>query len=89
MDEEELLPCPFCGGQAEIKESNVFMRAAAIVRCKTCHCSTSLLITGLELLSRRDITMEEAVKESVASWNRRANIPHRSGKIEKQWRYWG
>lgn len=54
--EEELLPCPFCGGDAEI-ESIPSFRNSNFVRCKICLSS----IRGYD-------TKDKAV----AAWNRRA-----------------
>lgn len=54
--EEELLPCPFCGGDAEI-ESIPSFRNSHFVRCKICLSS----VRGYD-------TKDKAI----AAWNRRA-----------------
>lgn len=41
MSEIKLLPCPFCGGEAEVYEQKHREYASTYyVRCKSCHCKT-------------------------------------------------
>lgn len=40
MDETELKPCPFCGGEAEIKEDSDTYFFRAWCECKKCHIQT-------------------------------------------------
>lgn len=54
---EELLPCPFCGGDAEVVVTNpISISKCAYVRCKECR-----------VLSMPCDTKDEAI----ATWNRR------------------
>ena len=56
---QQLLPCPFCGGKPVIRKSRRFIPArfdkSVIIRCSVCDTKTA----GLQL------------KEAVASWNKR------------------
>lgn len=56
MNNEELKPCPFCGGEAEIVEDSLFGEDYYAGRCRSC-AATSIF----------EFTKEEAV----AAWNRR------------------
>lgn len=57
----ELLPCPFCGGDAEIKRKGNY-RQSMIIGCVDCHCE----------LESDDVVGLTNV--SVYSWNRRVEI---------------
>ena len=55
-EEEKPLPCPFCGGEAEIDSAIHFGSYYYFVKCKICHMSSmSCLIKD----------------EAIAAWNRR------------------
>ena len=55
---EELKPCPFCGGEAVICETNGLH--GAYVFCKTCYSSTD----GYQGINTRR-------KKAIEAWNRR------------------
>lgn len=54
---EELKPCPFCGGEAELNRINTAAVWAIEVRCPHCGCGTDCA---------------EMKAEAIAAWNRRA-----------------
>ena len=58
----ELKPCPFCGGTDLTMYSSGIIRADYVVYCNTCN-----IKTGLGTVKRQS---EESV---VAAWNRRAH----------------
>lgn len=64
---EELKPCPFCGGEARIDREDVF-----------CDCGARILIEPFYY--EQPISMPEkdrlksAKQEAIAAWNRRADI---------------
>ena len=72
-DETTLLPCPFCGGEAELVESDygMFMTGYAVY-CK--HCCTKAGVTGRlgEAYEWTPIYNNEA--EAIAAWNRRTAV---------------
>lgn len=59
----DLRPCPFCGGKAELLEGP---RGIARIKCSLCHCQTEDkepdIIMG-EFVSRRT--------DAIKAWNRR------------------
>lgn len=60
----ERKPCPFCGGEAEVKKS-VFgdNRGYAFISCKSCGASSKNFNMSLDYC---------AVEEATKAWNRRA-----------------
>ena len=63
----ELKPCPFCGGQAEVRQfanpKNWYS-----VECVECHCGTD----GFRY-NHRDASDDENIKLNALVWNRRTN----------------
>lgn len=57
-----LLPCPFCGGEAEW----VDFANEAIVRCGSCGSKTS---------QKYDLSAHTRLSEAIAAWNTRADLP--------------
>lgn len=66
-----LKTCPFCGGQAELKKVNVYGREGYRVTCMKCHCSTNLILTGINLLNNEKITIEAAQIRAMNLWRAR------------------
>ena len=57
MDNIELLPCPFCGGEAEARRSMVNDEVMYVVFCKNCDASSAYYMQK---------------ETAIAAWNRRA-----------------
>ena len=56
---EELLPCPFCGGEAEIHEEHIYMEGRVYrTRCSVCYVQT-------------DYYAGPTAPELISDWNRR------------------
>ncbi len=55
--EEKLLPCPFCGGEAEFE---VYGGTACAVVCQSCQCGAST------------VCLDDGM-QAVEAWNRRAD----------------
>ena len=76
MEHNELKPCPFCGGEAVIKDTKFWMSDAVYVHCAECGASVQKKLAnhtfykdGKEMF----MTKEQAVQRVVNAWNRRAN----------------
>lgn len=72
-----LKPCPFCGGEAELRDGNIYMTATKIITCKRCHVRTlpvqidcpSMTDSGIDESTR--YTAEQAEQKAIELWNRR------------------
>lgn len=62
MNDKELKPCPFCGGEAELCSTGV----TAYVRCNKCKSTSAAVTAALEIC---------AVDETIKIWNSRTNCP--------------
>lgn len=58
MDELKLLPCPFCGGEAKIREIDAVFWDRCI-ECRTCYCKTG------------EYNNVDHTAQMIAAWNRR------------------
>lgn len=65
MNEQELKPCPFCGGVARVKRNGFRYKA----KCQTCYANGP----EFEQMPR----MPSAKEKCVTAWNRRdGELPH-------------
>jgi hypothetical protein len=77
MDEIKLKPCPFCGGEAQIKDTHVYMDEAIKIYCSRCACSIFPVLINHPRLTARGLnestryTREQAINEAAKKWNRR------------------
>lgn len=69
----ELLPCPFCGGEAEFKQASAI---SYHVKCGHCWCQTEEVSLPMEWdEKKRGMTFMEAIEKTCAiAWNRRVEI---------------
>lgn len=83
MKETELKPCPFCGGDAEVREAYVYLDAAVLIRCSNCFVKTEKVLVnhpklkydGLDESTR--YTKEQAIQKAAEVWNRRSDNEQR------------
>ncbi len=67
---EELKPCPFCGGTAELEDWKIVYESGTTIRCTSCD---ARIIEGVE---DGDGWHDRAVEK----WNRRTNENERERK---------
>ena len=76
----ELKPCPFCGGEAELKDGRVYVATTVRCKCKKCLASTEVVYidhpsidvnTG-KLNENTRYTEWQAKQKAIDAWNRRA-----------------
>lgn len=74
----KLKPCPFCGGEAEMKPTSIYMSKARVVVCKECGLRTKLIFINTPCMNgkgkpdeRTRYTEEQAEKIAAELWNRR------------------
>lgn len=75
---KELKCCPFCGGQAELKQSKVFGSYNKVyVHCKQCGSIGRAVADGKTVafigMPSREISLKEAIDTAIEAWNRRNN----------------
>lgn len=79
MNAIELKPCPCCGGEAEIRDFQVFLDDGVKVKCTVCGLQTQgtpidhpvLTPDGLDESTR--YTREQAIEIEAQNWNRRTD----------------
>ena len=62
--------CPFCGKQGVIVLGNLYGKNYAGVQCSCCGIHTTPVFTGFNL-SRKALTITDAINVSVKAWSRR------------------
>ncbi len=73
----ELIPCPFCGGEAVARYALGAYRLTGIqISCTKCHVSTSPQLIGVGVMTKdrpgfHEITETEVLKNAAALWNKR------------------
>ena len=81
MENNELKPCPFCGGGAElVVREGTYGICGAWVRCKECDCKIKamniheLIITKVTISTpTTNDSRQRGIKKAITAWNRRAN----------------
>lgn len=77
MTAPTLKPCPFCGGEAELKEARSYVTNGWRIMCKKCRIGTLPVWIDLPLLTGKGLdestryTSEQVVAITVEKWNRR------------------
>lgn len=74
MSETKLLPCPFCGGEAEVETGSVFMWEHIIV-CKNCGASSKMM---------NGIAPSQAREKAINAWNTRKPVERLLERLEEE-----
>ena len=70
----ELKPCPFCGGEAELRKTKLYLCDAVQIRCKKCSVHTPKeVFDHLHYNEGKEIyvTQTMATEKVTTAWNRR------------------
>lgn len=73
--QNELKPCPFCGGKAEIRRCKLYLDEAIQVHCTQCGTSQPKEIPNHRMYSYGEemfLTEKMATEKMMSRWNRRA-----------------
>lgn len=74
-NKQELRACPFCGGKAELKMADVYMKDAPYVKCSQCGIHTSLVPSGryMQYGGKKDVDVSanELTEKAIKAWNTR------------------
>lgn len=70
MSEIKLLPCPFCGGEAELDNS---VANAVSVECTVCHASSPIFLR-----------MSDREQKAIESWNTRKPMERILTRLEEE-----
>ena len=76
----ELLPCPFCGGEAELRRTTVYLDGAVQIHCTRCNVHTpKRLINHLAYRGGEQVYITEtmAIEQATYDWNRRSDNEQR------------
>lgn len=79
----KIKPCPFCGGEASLKMGDgVFddKHPYTFIECQDCHCRTVTKQTGYYFVIDKEVTLREAINETIDKWNRRLDYSQSAGK---------
>lgn len=79
MSEIKLLPCPFCGGEAEFFRVSTVLGDSVVVRCKECEARTNRI-----LYDARKHPNDEEYVEAAKAWNTRKPIERIVEKLEEE-----
>jgi Lar family restriction alleviation protein len=77
MQNEKLLPCPFCGGEAELVKRTLYLDHGYYVKCKECHCRSHYILVNHPVMTANGLdestryTDLQARQKTINNWNRR------------------
>lgn len=88
MQNNKLLPCPFCGGKAELKQSHDFLTGenCTYVQCTECNVKTDELNCDVPFGYEHEIDRKflNPLEVSVKTWNTRKLVERIVEQLEKE-----
>ena len=72
VEHKQLKACPFCGGKAEYKPLQAYGTLGARIHCTGCGASF-VGLEGLDILTNKNTTLEQAITKLEKRWNDRVN----------------
>lgn len=77
-DKEKLLPCPFCGGKAKLKNNHIckdmsfgIIYNEIYVSCENCNCQTKTILVDWHCGETYEKEISQAEQEAIKTWNKR------------------
>lgn len=74
--EYNLKRCPFCGGEAEMKQNELVGHQRVYIHCTSCHAVSRIQTEGWTMpfngIPATYVSIEQCRQEAVERWNRRA-----------------
>ena len=79
---EDLLKCPFCGGEAEMCSRSDIEGKYWYIRCKNCSSRGSGYYESLSVLKENEefFAIQRAWGNAIKAWNRRVGVIKENGK---------
>ena len=69
---EPTLPeCPFCGAPGKIVGTVQLGSPCVRVKCSECGCGTYLFFPGIDIFTKKEITLQQAINQAIDRWSRR------------------
>lgn len=78
MAKLKLARCPFCGDEAEVARTYIYMDEARVIRCKGCYARTATVLVnhpkmiGGRLDESTRYTADQAEEKAAEFWNKRS-----------------
>ena len=70
----ELKPCPFCGGEAALREQPIYIYKAIYAHCTCCKARVMESFTDAPNIDGATLGREKATEKAIEAWNRRTTI---------------
>lgn len=68
----DLKPCPFCGGEAALREQPIYVYNAIFAHCTNCKARVMEAFSDAPNIDGVTLGKEKATQKAIEAWNRRA-----------------
>lgn len=81
--------CPFCGGRAALYKSQIYANEAVYIKCESCSIGTTPIAYNALYMQYKQkehviLSQEEAIADTIFSWNMRVKEKAPAGRPSKQ-----